>query len=57
MACGTHGALAAVRLRSVRGLYLGWTGKYNVGDDAMFEVCQEVLARLALLLARRLRER
>jgi hypothetical protein len=39
--------LGGIRLQSVRGLYLGWTGKYNVGDDAMFEVCQEVLARMA----------
>jgi hypothetical protein len=43
----TTDSIPALQLQSVRGLYLGWTGKYNVGDDAMFEVCQEVMARMA----------
>ena len=34
--------------RVLRGLYLGWTGQFNVGDDAMFEACQELFARLGV---------
>jgi hypothetical protein len=31
--------------RMIRALYLGWVGKYNVGDDAVYIACAEALTQ------------
>jgi hypothetical protein len=31
----------------MHGIYIGWLGEKNLGDDAMFQVCREVLPQVA----------